>query len=931
MPVLYNKDSGLAEDVQDPQSALKAGTHEVPLIDPNGNNVSSSFEDAPNLVSQGYKQPDEAHLNGLLKKAKYSSTGQQLASGVEGAASAMTFGLSTKAELGLGEQLKLMNPDADTGLDQEDINARREANEGSNTIGEIAGLGAGLLTGGTEAMLMEKAGAKAAALTSAKLGANSFAGKVGSAAAKAAVENMMLTSGSEASKAFASDPTQSAESAVANVGLSGVLGGFLGGGVAGTSELWKMSAGKNLGALLSNVKNRAGGIPTELKDMAGIHLEPEVEGALSSNPEAQRAAQVLNEANTKAGTQFQQKMSEFHEATKDATASALGKTPEEISALHDTSDFDAGNKIKDGLVSQLKTEVAPVSEAYEALDKQFSKAPVNEAALSDLSTKVSDLSTELGLQKAPGSSANKLVGRVLSELPLQETAQDLRNYTRNLKNGAPFGSEDYYVAKQISKLIDGARDEAIKSTVGAEAPELLDKFQDTQKAYGQVKELIETLNDRLHAGKSGGPESFMQNIKDMQPEDVVRRLSTKSDAELQSVLNEKFPWVSESVKQHELNKVLKASLDKAGEKIDPKKLFKKIQAMQPEQRSYLINQESQGKLDAIKGLLDRVPTKMNGSGTARTLDALWDNIPASATAVASMVMGHNPAIGFILGKAATYIGKEAPDALRMSMLKFLGSEMPVNAAAFKESVTLAEQALKGEKLLNKVSTSVFESSASPLKEPSSADLEKLAKQIDAVILHPDKLMDITGEAGHYMPDHAAGVSAASSRAVQYLAGLKPVLTPTGVLDKARVASNQENSDYKAALRIAENPMLVLKSVKDGSLTPKELQHINAMYPGLVGRMQTHVSSALMDQVHAGKPIPFKTQMAVSMFMAQPLSSALQPQSIQMNQMTFAPKPPPGANPQQHRSMGGNKNALTKMPQAYLTPQQNRSLSKTGKQ
>lgn len=923
MPVLINKDTGYAENLPD-SSGLQADTHEVPLVDAQGQLGSASSADAPGMLERGFKQPSPEQLNQLLKKAHYGSGEEMAKAAVEGASSALTMGLSTGAE-------RL------AGVPAEAINMRRDENPVAHALGEAAGLGVGILAGGAPQAIE-----KAAAMATAKLGTETFVGRIGSQAAKAAIENMMFTGGDEASKAFASDPNQSAETIVSNLGMSAVLGGAIGGLAKGTNELWSMGPGKSVEALMGAMKNRAGGVPAELKTAAGITLSPEMEGALSGNPEAQKAFQVLQESNSSSGAKAQKALDQFHTDIKAATGTALGKTEADIAELHNVSDYEAGATVKKSLESKLREQIAPISEAYEDFSSKFKNSDIDELIghgpngdpirnstnTSTLANKIAELGQENGWVKSPSSSQAKLLDRVLSELPMQKTAQDLRNYVSNLKASAPFGSENYYAVKQITKPMLEAQDAAVERAIGSKAPELLASYKQTQGQYREFKDLLETLNDRLHVGRHSGPESFMQNLAEMQPEDVIRRLSTKSDADLQKLLTEQFPEVSQSVQQHELNKVLKSTLDKSGEAIDPKKLFKKLQSMQPEQRSYLIGPEQQAKLDAIHGLLERVPAKMNTSGTAKTLDALWNNVPASATAMASMLMGHNPLAGFILGKIGSLVGKEVPDAVRLATLKFLGSEAPTSAAGLKEAISLADKGIKAEKQFQKAVKGVF-SGEIKLEEPTAAQLEKLKTQVDAAMANPEHLMSIGGEANHYMPDHVAGVSAAAARSVQYLSSLKPNTLPAGILDLPRVASATEEGKYKEALRLAENPLLVLKSLQDGSLSVSEIQHMQAMYPALYNKMQQSVSEQMMDQVHSGKPIKYKTQMATSMFLGQPLSHSLSPGHIQSAQQAMM------AVQQQRQApvQGNGKRAapsLSKMPNSYMTPQQERISHKQAK-
>lgn len=245
MPLLINSDTGLAEDLpQDLASqALQAKTHEIPLNDPQGDPVTAPLEGAQSLLSQGYSQPSPEQLGSLVKHAKFSTTEQKLKTFAEGAASAATFGLSTAVERGLD-------------IDPEDILGRQETNPGIRMAGEIAGLGASsLIPGVGAANLMEKAGL-AAVKRAGLASADTIVQKIGAGAVKNAVETALFASGDEVHKMLAGDPNQSAETAITNVGLSGLFGAGLGGALGTVSPFWKAANLGKVGQGIEDFKSR---------------------------------------------------------------------------------------------------------------------------------------------------------------------------------------------------------------------------------------------------------------------------------------------------------------------------------------------------------------------------------------------------------------------------------------------------------------------------------------------------------------------------------------------------------------------------------------------------------------------------------------------------------------------------------------------------
>lgn len=173
----------------------------------------------PTEISDQSSSPDIIPADQFVSdEDKYGTTGQQLKTAAEHAASSATFGLSTKAETALG-------------VKPEDIRARTEENPVSATVGSIAGL---FIPGAPEAEALGiagKAGAKAfgLAVPTGSRALSKVLYKAGQGAVKGAIENAMFQGGDEISKHFTEDPDQSTQTAIADIGLSSLIGGGIGG------------------------------------------------------------------------------------------------------------------------------------------------------------------------------------------------------------------------------------------------------------------------------------------------------------------------------------------------------------------------------------------------------------------------------------------------------------------------------------------------------------------------------------------------------------------------------------------------------------------------------------------------------------------------------------------------------------------------------
>jgi hypothetical protein len=239
-----------------------AAVGEVPPNDiPNTNEVPA--EDIPESASPNLEAPlSDIPDNQITPQMKYSTPGQEIGAGLEGAAQGFAGPLATLAEKGLS---KLGVPD----LADEDINGREEANPNIHDLGEAAGLGTGLFTGTGEAGLIFKGVGKAAEFANLAEKAG-IASKIGMGAVKGAIESGLLQGGDNISKALLGqgDPNESIAGVLADgLGPASMIGGAFGalGSAAskGLDALSNSNFGKSLHTMLSGIGETANGVSPE--------------------------------------------------------------------------------------------------------------------------------------------------------------------------------------------------------------------------------------------------------------------------------------------------------------------------------------------------------------------------------------------------------------------------------------------------------------------------------------------------------------------------------------------------------------------------------------------------------------------------------------------------------------------------------------------
>lgn len=363
MPVLINKESGYAEQLDDSlaQQAIQSGSHAVPLNDPQGNPVNVDYQQASDLIAQGYTQPAPEQLGSLVEHAQLSSTAGQAKTFARGVAS----GLVTAPGAAILEHELLRTP-------KEDILKSMEANPWSKALGEAIGIGLGAAVGTGEASLLMKAETAVAGRVASKLTEKSIAQAMASQAAGGFTGAALFQMGDEAAKAYLGDPNQSFYGALANVGLAGAIGGVGGGILGGVSGTWNALAEGKAGQFAADFRAR-------LKQHVDMPNPVEATAEqLKKNYESIRNT-AINEVYGAGGLRQQElqkllpkEMTEQFTKHTDELAQKIAKTVDHMKAnldefpAHNVKELERQFSVLEQ--SLLKPEVKPV-EVYNALNE----------------------------------------------------------------------------------------------------------------------------------------------------------------------------------------------------------------------------------------------------------------------------------------------------------------------------------------------------------------------------------------------------------------------------------------------------------------------------------------------------------------------------------------------------------------------------------
>lgn len=866
----------------------------------------------------------------------YGTEGQMLKAGLEGAAKGVLGStLATAAETNLLD------------VDPKDIEGRERENPITHGAGMATSLGAGLLTGlGPEAMLMTKAGQMAAGLTTAgkltgaALEAAPLASRIGSSAIQQAAEMAIMTADDEIAKKIWTDPEGSAEQAISNIGLSAALGGAGGAFVTGAiSPLWKATVGPGVESFLGSLSGKLGGNASNdmaistakgLGDAAGIDLSktPAVAAKINGDPIAADLFSKLSQTDTTHyGKQVQNELAQVTNEVGSKIAETLGKDAEHVSNLETKLDkYTRGNEIAETLHNEIEQVAKPINEAYDAVNTQFRASPVSIDSKRAMAQEISQKALDNGWYKAADDSQKTLLDRVLKKLPQQETAEDLKLFMTNLRESHPYGSSTYQAAKDISSIMKGAQERAVMEGIvangGNEAmgAEALAQYQGLKGQYAKLMDTVDGLNEHLHVGKYYGPQSFLNNLKELgttNAEGVLNRLSGATKADTLNILQQ-FPETLGKIRDFHVDNVLNAS--KGADGIDPRKFAKQYDNLSPQLKNLVADSEQQMRLKALGELMSKTnDATHNWSNTARTMDKLTNGLISPTSMLVALLEGSGAGI---LTHFGTLGLKEGSDALRYGMLKFLSSGQPIKAEAFHSMVQMMDRTIKGEAALNKAVESVFKAGAeAAVTAPSPASIAKLDKFISKSDQDPNDVPNkiLASQTGHYLPNHQVALSKTTMNALSYLKSIKPQDTKLSPLQPPIPPTPAQEARYNRALTIAENPNVIFKHIKDGTLQTSDIKDLNGIYPALYPKMQEKLMNTVVNRSADAEPVPYKARIGISLFMQHPLDPTMTPQGI----MSAQPKPPP-QSPQQQKAPGSNKRGTTnlgKSNDSYKTPGQ----------
>ena len=760
------------------------------------------------------------------------------------------------------------------GVDSHQILAHEQVNPKASLAGELTGFVAGSGVGQAGAL----ASAGKAAEVASGLGEGGKLAQMGAEGINQAVQAVLMQGGEELHKAFVQDPTQTADNVVMHMGMATVMGGLFGGATGALLRKAVPEAGQfvseldkgalDAGALKQSIQASDAG--ATLKDRAikaldigrrsadagelekaastlGVDLP---EGAINDHEAVQRARDILNKGRyTIAGDAYGKQLDKAYSGAQNVLENAAQST-------NNMSKDELGHSLVDSLTKQTEEAYQPIKKIYGDLESLHTAVPVEDAA-----GKLKSALANTEVMNLEGrTEAGRMAKSILETAQGVKTADDLSKLKslpelKDLGTGVnidPMSRVKSVIRDKIEQLQQDAVHAASKTS-----PELADAVQMAAQAKAQYKPYIEKLSEFsnwIGKGKIHGTEDALRFINEkLSPSELSSRMfSASKDPEFVKFMQKEFPNQYEAVKQFKRAELLDAAHSTERGFI-PKTFFRKFNDLEPEIQKALYSPEEISKINAADTFISKAfPKTYNGSDTAHTL------------------MAHE-ALSSIHGALTA-------NARDLGLKKMIS--MASKTAEGRQAVELAQATVKGEKIADGAIKSVFNAAKQMPANviPLVSARAKLDKLVQQAAHDPSRLVAMNDN-NNSIPAYSAGMAASAGRVVQYLSSIRPQSAPHMTLDSSLPLDPAKKAQYERALDIANQPLTVLNGLKDARITPSDIMALKSMYPNVYNKLSSKINTEIMESVHNGKEVPYKTRMGLSIFLGQPLDSTMTPASM----------------------------------------------------
>lgn len=874
----------------------------VNVISPDGEIGNVAPDQVQDAISQGYQvatQEDLAKEN--AKQEAGEGLGNQLRTGVEGALSGATLGLSRFVSNDPRKSALL-----------------KEANPGIEGVGELAGTLATAPLGGE----LASAGT---GIASRILG-ESTAAKIASHVIGGALEGSMYGASAPISEDALGDPSLTASKAFTQIGLGGLFGGAIGGvssalGIGAKSLLPKNLSEEAQSITGTGTSTLEGEATTTAKDplkmqgtidfgMQDEKILKQAEPLNPKNPLSQNDLDFLKVELKKDRDMFQ-KLGSPELPVNDPMATDkvyVGDTVRQGMKNLEVERQRLNQAADDALTNTMMPNGAPLSMTKNQYGKMFNDA------ISEVKA-----SKEFGLpigKKAVAKLETWLdAGK---DLPDQIPATDIRDILQNIRDEGKLysrneGLKNDFVSKSLNK-VQSNLDDYLKDNSSA--------YKAIQKEFKPFTNKYIELEDHLNWNKQTNDSNL---VGDWVTNRIMKPFQsalpgTKGDADL-------IRWFSPYAGA-DLEKTAKTNF-----------IYGKLN---PDLAS--AGQKGSWGARVVEGLgALKNPTAIPGqvlSGTAKI--ALTGELPdfitqMRAKGVQDLLLGKssNPsAVNAILNKMSS-LGQKGSALLDgpignllvpagVKLHQFIDQSESVDHAdrklevlmnlekAQKKADAKIQASIKG---IFKPQTTQHEIMHDPFLKLSPKELGKhvndLREHANELTNNPEMLINHLSQANKGMdgaPNVMASMNGTAIRALQFLSNKINIDMPEGnklPLDPQFPPSKSQLYSLTKTMNYINNPWDVLKEVSSGRVSQEGKDVLLNVHPELYNDMKAQLMSELSLEQAKGKSIPMPKRLGISFFLGEPLDSTMTQSAIASSQATFAM--PQATNQQPNPTATNSKN------------------------
>lgn len=813
----------------------------------------------------------------------FGTPGQALGTGLEHAASTVSFGLSASVEAAAAKAFNL------PGLSAESQRARSEANPGSAIFGDIAGFTTGVGAAGEIATL----GKAAAGAAEAAGLANPFL----RSAIKVGVEGALLQSGNETAKLL-TDAPQTAGSAAIDVGLAGLMGGAFGAAGEGISNIWAARNGAKVTSALDSASEAVNGAApaAEVSPQSVTGLKENAEAIADS---AKRLRVELTPA-TLSGDKFAQTMegnlagrgSSFASVALNRERQAVFTKLEQVaqdtlSESQGKSAAEVGGLIKKNIGDTLLEHLKPIEEGYKAAESELKSVPISD----DLKIEAIDpIATHDYVRLDPNS--NNIAATVSKQIQSIENVSDLKKVRSLVSAKIQAAYQSGNGAAPETQVLQTAKDALTKMRVsalkaaaeaGSISADALENINGLDAQYAGFQDTLRQLGVEGGLGKANNARGLLAKFRDLSDESFTKRVFDSNDTNTLKFFKDNFPDAFDRARRFKMTEIGEKSIDHsqgANGQFSIAKFLTQARNLSPEAREAVFGPEGLQRIRDVQNVFEAMPGLPNKSGTAYSLafakilspEGIVQNFADTAQYAWLKALPH-------LSEAAELGGGD--NAAKIAAVNFATkTEQGANATAFKTSADYIRAAAKGALALKKGIEGMFDASQAVIPEhllPNQQRRDKLEKQLSHYA-DINNAVNVGGQIGHYMPNHGTAVSQISAAAMNFLGALRPKSIQMSPLDKPSMPTRDQTAKYNRALDLAEQPLLILDHVKRGTLLPQDVAFMRTVLPALHDTMVKKITDQMIEKK---AKIPYGMRASLSQFMGgNPLDSIMTPQSGQ---------------------------------------------------